>query len=151
MQKTTLTTIYNRDLNRLLTEIQQYNNEADLWKVNGQIKNSAGNLCLHLIGNLNLYIGKVLGNSNYIRTRELEFSCKNIPGTELIKKIEETIETINLSLDNLDEKLLESEYPLLVFDEMTSTEFLLVHLATHLNYHLGQINYHRRMINNDTK
>lgn len=151
MKITTLKTIYSRDLKRLLAEIQQYNNEADIWKINGQINNSAGNLCLHVVGNLNYFIGKVLGNTGYIRNRELEFSSKNIPVIDLVKKIDDTAENINLSLDNLDENLLESEYPVLVFDEMTSTEFLLVHLTTHLNYHLGQINYHRRMIDSAEK
>ncbi len=44
---------------------------------------------------------------------------------------------------------LEAEYPILVFDHKTSTEYLLVHLTGHLNYHLGQINYHRRLIEKD--
>ncbi len=151
MITTTLKTLFNRDLKRLLNEIKLYKNENDIWEIKGQISNSAGNLCLHLVGNLNIYIGKVLGNTGYVRNRELEFSSKNIPRIELIKKIEDTIETINLSLDNLDEKLLETEFPILVFEEKTSTQYLLVHLTTHLSYHLGQINYHRRLIENDLK
>ena len=148
---TTLKTLYNRDLKRLLNEIELYKNESDIWIIKGQINNSAGNLCLHLVGNLNIYIGKVLGNTGYIRNRELEFSSKNIPKKELIKKVEDTIEVINQSLDNLNAELLETEFPILVFEEKTSTEFLLVHLTTHLTYHLGQINYHRRLIENDEK
>lgn len=148
---TTLKTLYNRDLKRLLNEIELYKNESDIWIIKGQINNSAGNLCLHLVGNLNIYIGKILGNTGYIRNRELEFSSKNIPKKELIKKVEDTIEVINQSLDNLNAELLETEFPILVFEEKTSTEFLLVHLTTHLTYHLGQINYHRRLIENDEK
>ncbi len=151
MITTTLKTLFNRDLKRLLNEIELYKNENDIWETKGQISNSAGNLCLHLVGNLNIYIGKVLGNTGYVRNRELEFSSKNIPRIELIKKIEDTIETINLSLDNLDEKLLETEFPILVFEEKTSTQYLLVHLTTHLSYHLGQINYHRRLTEKDEK
>ncbi len=147
----TLKILFNRDLKRLRNEIEQYNNEADIWKIKGQINNSAGNLCLHLVGNLNTYIGKELGRTDYIRNRELEFSLKNIPREELIVKVEKTIEIINQTLDNLDESLLETEYPILVFDHKTSTEYLLVHLATHLTYHLGQINYHRRLIEDDEK
>jgi uncharacterized damage-inducible protein DinB len=146
---TTLKTLYNRDLKRLLNEIELYKNESDIWIIKGHINNSAGNLCLHLVGNLNIYIGKVLGNTGYIRNRELEFSSKNIPKKELIKKVEDTIVVINQSLDNLNAELLETEFPILVFEEKTSTEFLLVHLATHLTYHLGQINYHRRLIEAD--
>lgn len=145
----TLKILFNRDLKRLKNEIEQYNNEADTWKINGQINNSAGNLCLHLVGNLNTYIGKELGGTNYTRNRELEFSLKNVPRQELIKKVENTIEMINQTLDNFDKNLLETEYPILVFDHKTSTEYLLVHLTTHLTYHLGQINYHRRLIENE--
>lgn len=147
----TLKTLFNRDLRRLITEIEQYNIEADIWKVKGQINNSAGNLCLHLVGNLNTYIGRELGKTGYLRNRELEFSSKDIPRQELIQKVENTIEMINQTLDNFDKNLLETEYPILVFDHKTSTEYLLVHLTTHLTYHLGQINYHRRLIENDEK
>lgn len=142
---TTLKILFTRDLNRLKSEIEHYSNEADLWKVEGQIKNSTGNLCLHLVGNLNTYIGKVLGQTGYVRNRDLEFSLKNIPKQELIRKVEETSEMVNQILENLDEKVLADEYPVLVFEEKTSTGYLLVHLATHLAYHLGQINYHRRI------
>ncbi|TWI77978.1 uncharacterized protein DUF1572 [Lacibacter cauensis] len=142
----TLKKLFNRDLNRLKTEIEQYKNEADIWKVTGQISNSAGNLCLHLVGNLNTYIGRELGKTGYVRNRPLEFSSKDVPRQELIRQVEHTIEMINQTLDSLDENILNTEYPDLVFEEKTSTAYLLVHLTTHLTYHLGQINYHRRLI-----
>lgn len=142
----TLKTLFIRDLKRLIAEIEQYPSEADIWKIHGQISNSAGNLCLHLVGNLNTYIGKELGGTAYIRNRDLEFSAKDVPRQELIQKVEDTIEMIHHTLDHFDETTLEAEYPVLVFDHKTSTEYLLVHLATHLAYHLGQINYHRRLI-----
>lgn len=142
----TLKALFDRDLKRLITEIEQYKIEDDIWKVKGQINNSAGNLCLHLVGNLNTYIGKELGKTDYIRNRDLEFSSKGIPRQQLIQKVENTIEMINMTFDNFDENLLQTEYPILVFDEKTSTEYLLVHLTTHLAYHLGQINYHRRLM-----
>lgn len=138
--------LFTRDLNRLRKEVELYNNENNIWRVEKNIANSAGNLCLHLIGNLNTYIGKEIGKTDYVRNRELEFSLKNVPRTELLDKIDETIKVINKSLDKLDEDTLKNEYPILVFEEKTSTEYLLIHLTTHLSYHLGQINYHRRLI-----
>jgi uncharacterized damage-inducible protein DinB len=142
----TLKALYSRDLNRLRSEIEQYVKEENIWKVEGLVANSAGNLCMHLVGNLNTYIGKEIGNISYIRNRELEFSVKDISRKELLEKIDNTIEVVNRSLDNLDEGSLANDYPVLVFDQKTSTEYLLVHLATHLAYHLGQINYHRRLM-----
>lgn len=147
----TLKILFNRDLKRVINEIEQYNNEVDIWKIKGQINNSAGNICLHLVGNLKTYIGKELGETNYIRNRELEFSSKNVPRQELIKRVENTIEIITQTLDNLNEDILANEYPILVLENKTSTEYLLVHLTTHLTYHLGQINYHRRLIESDEK
>lgn len=142
----TLKRLFNRDLKRLKSEIEAYRNEANLWRVDQAITNSAGNLCLHLIGNLNTYIGATLGGTNYIRNRELEFSLKDIPKQQLIEMIEETTKVVDETLDLITNEQLESEYPLLVFEEKTTSGFLLVHLTTHLTYHLGQINYHRRLL-----
>jgi len=145
MLTTTLRQLFKRDLHKLKKEIATYEDESKIWKVEKQINNSAGNLCLHLIGNLNWFIGTQLGNSNYIRKRELEFSQKDIPVPELLNKIDETIALVDSTLDALAEERLQETYPMLVFKEKTSTEYFLVHLTTHLTYHLGQINYHRRM------
>ncbi|WP_339920712.1 DUF1572 family protein [uncultured Flavobacterium sp.] len=142
----TLKTIFKRDLNRLKQEIELYQNESQIWTIQKGITNSAGNLCLHVVGNLNTYIGATFGNTNYTRNRELEFSLKDIPKMELIRKIEETSIVVDRSLDKLTEKELLMEFPLLVFETTTSTEFMLIHLTTHLTYHLGQINYHRRLL-----
>jgi uncharacterized damage-inducible protein DinB len=144
----TLKSLFARDLNRLKKEIGLYRDESSIWKVEKNIANSAGNLCLHLIGNLNNYIGKEIGKTGYVRNRELEFSLKNVRRTELLDQIDKTIQMINQSLDKLNENTLQDEYPILVFEEKTSTEYLLIHLTTHLTYHLGQINYHRRLIDN---
>jgi hypothetical protein len=142
----TLKTIFKRDLNRLKQEIELYQNESQIWVIQKGITNSAGNICLHLVGNLNTYIGNTYGNTSYVRNRELEFSLKDIPSTELIRKIEETMLMVDYALDNLSEKELIMEFPLLVFETKTSTEFMLIHLTTHLTFHLGQINYHRRLL-----
>ncbi len=143
-----LKTFLVRDLNKLKTEISLYKNEDAIWLTSKAIVNSAGNLCLHLVGNLNTYIGAVYGNTGYIRNRELEFSLKNISRNELLKKIDDTIVVLEKALPLVKEEQLATEYPLLVWEEKTSTAYLLVHLATHLGYHLGQVNYHRRLLDN---
>ena len=144
----TLKTLFKRDLTKLKLEIESYQDEQNIWLVRQGISNSGGNLCLHLIGNLNTYIGAGLGKTGYIRDRPLEFSLKNIPRKILIDKIDATIQVVDDALNQLSEEDLSKEFPMLVFDEMTSTEYLLVHLTTHLTYHLGQINYHRRLLDN---
>ena len=142
----TLKSLFRRDLERLRQEIDAYRDEAKIWHVEKSITNSAGNLCLHLVGNLDTYIGAELGKTGYIRHRELEFSQKNVPKAELLAKIEDVIVVVEKALDSVTDEQLKQPYPVLVFQEKTSTEYLLVHLATHLTYHLGQINYHRRLL-----
>jgi len=127
-------------------EITSYKEESKIWIVDSDISNSAGNLCLHLIGNLNTYIGAEIGKNGYIRQRELEFSSKNILRTELINKIDQTIIDLNTALDIITDKQIKEQYPISVFKEKVSTEYVLIHLTTHLAYHLGQINYHRRLL-----
>jgi uncharacterized damage-inducible protein DinB len=81
-----------------------------------------------------------------VRNRDLEFSQKDVPQEQLIKMIEETIKVVEGSLASIKEEDVKSDYSLLVFDKEMSTEYFLIHLATHLSYHLGQINYHRRLL-----
>jgi len=145
----TVKSLFNRDLNRLKKEIESYTSEEKIWIIDKQIANSSGNLCLHIAGNLNTYIGKELGGINYIRNRDQEFSLKYIPRTELVKKITGLMSMIDQVLSQLDEAELSKEYPLFVLDTRTSTEYMLVHLATHLAYHLGQVNYHRRLLDSE--
>lgn len=142
----TLKTLYKRDLNKLKAEIQAYKTEENIWKTANEIPNSAGNLCLHLMGNLNSFIGAEIGKTSYIRHRDLEFSTKNLHRNELIKMIEEVNLVVEDSLNLLTSQDLEKEYALVVFQEKMTTGYFLMHLATHLAYHLGQINYHRRLL-----
>lgn len=146
MLNETLKSLFNRDLNKLKLEIESYRKESNIWIIEESIANSAGNLCLHLIGNTNWFIGSELGKTGYVRHRDLEFSLKDVPRTELIKKIEDTIVVIDSVLDNVTAEQFEALYPIEVFGHPMSTEYFLIHLATHLTYHLGQINYHRRLL-----
>ncbi|MBO6881752.1 DinB family protein [Winogradskyella sp.] len=142
----TLIKLFKRDLSKLKEEINGYKVESNLWLTPGEIKNSAGNLGLHLVGNLNHFIGAALGNTGYIRQRDLEFSLKDVPRIELIKQIDDTMVIVENTLSKLTPQDLEQQYKHRVFEKPTSTEYFLVHLAMHLAYHLGQINYHRRLI-----
>jgi hypothetical protein len=136
--------LFNRDITRCIKEIEAFKTEENIWRTYAGINNSAGNLCLHLIGNLNTYIGEQISKTGYIRDRELEFSSKGIPKADLVKGLESTLDVVVESLNKMNQRDLEKEYPLLVFKEKTSTLFFITHLSTHLNYHLGQINYLRR-------
>lgn len=141
-----LTTIFTRDLKRLSAEIELYTREENLWKVGGGITNSAGNLCLHLTGNLNHFIGADIGQTGYIRQRDLEFSLRNVPRAELLQKIEDTIAVVTQSLNRMSDDDLNNALATPKFDQFNNYGFMLLHLAAHLSYHLGQVNYHRRLL-----
>lgn len=149
MLKQVLKELFRRDLSKLKQEIAAYKTEQKIWHIEKEIANSGGNLCLHLVGNLNTYIGAELGKTGYVRNRPLEFSAKNIPQQELLKMIDDTAAVVDSTLDKVTDKDMENEYPQLVFEKKTSTGYFLTHLATHLTYHLGQINYHRRLLDGE--
>lgn len=143
-----LKSLFLRDLGKLKTEIELYQDEKNIWLIDKQIANTAGNLCLHLIGNLNAYIGAEFGKTGYVRNRPLEFSLRDIPRAELVKSIDSAILMIGTSLDKITDQQLAEEYPQEVANGKVNTGFFLTHLASHLAYHLGQINYHRRLLDN---
>ena len=146
MMTDTLIELFERDLERLKTEIELYKDEDNLWLLKEGISNSAGNLCLHLVGNLSHFIGATLGNTGYVRHREDEFSLKNIPRQDLITNIENCKLIVKTTLQKLTAADLEKEFPLEKHGTIVSTEQMLLHLFGHLSYHLGQINYHRRLL-----
>ena len=146
MVKDTLMELFERDIQKLKTEINLYKDEDNLWIIKEGISNSAGNLCLHLLGNLNHFIGATLGNSGYVRHREDEFSLKNIPRQDLVTNIENCVLILNNTFSRLTEEELEKDFPLEKHGTIVTTTHMMLHLLGHLNYHLGQINYHRRLL-----
>jgi uncharacterized damage-inducible protein DinB len=137
-----------RDLDKLKSEIEQYPSEESIWTIGDGIKNSAGTLVLHLCGNLQHYIGVGLGKSDYKRDRDKEFSARNISRVDLIKEIERTKEAVKNTLGKASAEILETDYPLPVFDYSMTVQHFMIHLAAHFGYHLGQVNYHRRLTGN---
>ena len=140
-----LSQLYQRDLDKLKIEIGQYTSEERLWAVPDGIVNSGGNLALHLVGNLKHFIGAVLGKSGYVRDRDAEFVLKSVSQADILTAIDETSEVVTSTLAKLNADDLAAIYPIEVFGHPMTTEAFLIHLSTHLNYHLGQINYHRRL------
>lgn len=144
--KQTLIYMFERDLKKLQTELNAYSNEDLIWKVTGNISNSTGTLVLHLVGNLNHFIGTVMGHSGYVRNRDAEFSTRDVLREDMIAQIDSTIQVITETILMFPEDKFSATYPHAVFGEPMTYEFFMFHLVSHLNYHLGQVNYHRRLI-----
>ncbi len=136
---------FHHGLDQLRDELLAYEAESDLWAVAGQINNSAGNLVLHLVGNLQHFIGEGIGNSGYVRDREFEFSAKNVDRATLLQEIEDCkmmlTEVIGKKAD------FSAPFPFDFTDTPGGTQgYSILRLLTHFYYHLGQVNYHRRLI-----
>ena len=144
----TLIQLFTRDLNRLSEEMAAFKNQKHIWEISGDIANSAGNLTLHLIGNLNHFVGAIIGATGYTRDRDAEFNDKDVEIGKLLNMILETRNVVNTVLSNFDEKKLLETFPMQLFGYKMTYEYFLIHLLSHLNYHLGQINYLRRILEN---
>ncbi|OEK04912.1 DinB family protein [Roseivirga misakiensis] len=138
--------LFERDLDLVLSELKSYKKEENLWRVNGDVLNSGGNLVLHICGNLRHFIGSMLGGSGYIRQRDDEFGLKHVKKSEMISEIKATKKIVLETLSNLTNSELEANFPVNVFGKEMTTSYFIHHLYGHLNYHLGQLNYHRRLL-----
>ena len=140
--------IMGRDLDKVARQIEAYDSDADVWRVVGETKNSAGTLALHLVGNLEHFVGAVLGNSGYARDRDAEFGVRDVPRAELVRQLTACQERVVSTLEGLSDAALQLPYPgkLPPHLEGASTHLFLVHLAAHLSWHMGQMDYHRRML-----
>ena len=141
-----LAEFYEKDLSKLLEEVNLFQNEENLWKTTGNVKNSSGNLVLHLVGGLNHYVGATLAHNGYVRNRDQEFAQKGVPRTELVSRIEKLIPLVKDTVGSLSQKDLEAEFPIFFDKPKTTTAYVLTRMLAHLGYHLGQINYLRRIL-----
>lgn len=141
-----LAALFSRDLTRLIQELHAFPSDEVLWQRAPGVKNSAGNLVLHLEGNLREYIGRQLGQVAYSRVRDQEFSLAGVSRDDLIRRMEQVRELVATVVSRLSDDDLAAIYPEWALDtELSSLDFL-VHLHGHLNFHLGQIDYLRRIL-----
>lgn len=144
--KTAFKDQFVKQVDALINEVKAYGNENDLWIVKQHISNSAGTLVLHLTGNLNHFIGAQLGHTGYVRQRNKEFSDRDVPAATMIAGLEKAKQMLMTTFDRLSNEDLDKIFPVDNFGVGKKVYEVLPHLLAHLNYHLGQINYHRRLI-----
>lgn len=144
-----VTAVLMRDLDGFRRQVELYPDDAALWKAISGFPNTGGTLALHAAGNLRHYIGAHLGNSGYVRDRDEEFSARDLPRTDVLSRIHAARIEVGEALGGLDPSLLDSAFPEKIGGRTFSTGLYLVHLATHLAYHLGQTDYHRRAVTGD--
>ena len=146
MNPTDLSRLLARELATLRDELLAYPDEKDIWAMPPGVPNSAGNLALHLAGNLRWFIGTQLGATGYVRDREAEFAKRNVPRTELVAIVEAAADEVTRTLATIDPATFDAPFPLEVGGLRLLTGRFLLHLEGHFGYHLGQIDYHRRIV-----
>ncbi len=143
MLNTLLANFYERDIRKLIEEVSLFKEEQNLWKTLGSVKNSGGNLVLHIIGGMNYLIGTLLIQTGYVRDRDQEFIRKGVDRKDLIDQLEQLIPVIITALNTIH---MEADYPIIFDGKTRSNSYVLMQLSLHLNYHLGQVNYLRRIL-----
>ena len=146
-----ITNVITRELKALHREIESYPNDDNLWEIPAGIANPGGNLALHLAGNLQYFFGNVLGKNGYVRNRDAEFGSRDVVRAELLREIDNAIAAVELGMSKLSEADLAKPFPERVGGVSSSTGAFLAHFATHLAYHLGQVDYHRRILTREGK
>lgn len=146
-----ITNVITRELKALRREIETYPGDADLWEVRPGITNPGGNLALHLAGNIQYFLGNVLGKNGYVRNRDAEFGDKDVPRADLLREIDNAIAAVQTGMSKISEADLARPYPESVGGVSSTTGAFLAHFATHLAYHLGQVDYHRRILTGEAK
>ncbi len=143
--------ILERDLRTLTREIEAYPDERDLWRLPPGVTNSAGTLALHLAGNLQHFLGAVLAGTGYRRDRPAEFAERGVPRAELLRRIEAASAAVLAAANRVDDSDLTADYPDVVGGVRVVAGEYLVHLVSHLAYHLGQVDYHRRLVTGESR
>jgi hypothetical protein len=151
MLRSTIETIITRELRAIRREIEAYPDDASLWRALPGTPNTGGTLALHVAGNIQHFFGAILGRDGYVRNREAEFARRDVPRTELLHGIDAAIASVERTLRGLADAELARPYPEPIAKRAVATHVFLVHLATHLAYHLGQLDYHRRAVTRDAK
>jgi uncharacterized damage-inducible protein DinB len=138
-----------RELAAVQRSVEAYPDDASLWTLPTGLPNAGGTLVLHLMGNLQHYVGAVLGESGYQRDRPAEFARRNVSRAELVREISAAVAAVKRTLPTLTEDSLSRPYPEAIGGRELTTGVVLIHVATHLAYHLGQLDYHRRVVTGD--
>ena len=142
----TVAAILDRDLRALRREVEAYPDDPSLWQSVPGVSNVAGTLALHLAGNIQHYFGARLGGTGYVRDRAAEFVRRDVPRSELLVEIEAARAAVRSAAARLTESQLRAEFPEAIAGMKIETGEYLIHLTTHFAYHLGQLDYHRRLV-----
>ncbi len=138
--------VLRRDLTGFRRTLAAYPDDASPWTTVPGPVNVTGTLVLHVTGNLQHFLGTVLGHTGFVRDRDAEFATRDLTREELHPHLDATSAVVTAILPALSKNDLAAPYPVAFRNTRVSTGDFLLHLASHLGYHLGQADYHRRVV-----
>jgi hypothetical protein len=140
-----------RDLDGFAAVLDDYPDDTSVWVVPQGMRNSAGTLAHHVAGNLRHFVGAHLGGTGYVRDREQEFAARDLSRDALRAQLITARGEVDAALRGLDPARLDQRHPAPFGTVHLPISLALVHLATHLAYHLGQADIHRRVVTGDSR
>jgi len=139
--------LFGRDLDKMIEQIRAYPDEESLWRTAGSIKNGAGTLALHVAGNLEHFVGSALGENEYNRDRQAEFEIRDVPREAIVQRLQRCRDRVVATLESLDDARMSEPFPVSLPPRLQGTvHWFLLHLSAHTSWHLGQMDYHRRLL-----
>lgn len=151
MLPSTIHAVLRRELAAVRRSVESYPDDASIWAEPEGLPNSGGTLVLHLAGNLQHYVGALLGASGYRRDRDAEFARRGVPRAELLREIAAAESAVDRGMRAVNEAALDVPFPEPINGRSLAMGDVLVHLSSHLAYHLGQLDYHRRLVCGDRR
>jgi uncharacterized damage-inducible protein DinB len=139
-----------RELEAFIREITLFPDDETPWRVLPGVTNAAGNLALHVAGNLQHFFGAALGQTSYVRNRELEFATRSGTREQLTRELRAAIHVVQSTLGRMDASALDRPMPGVPGELHARAGLFLLHLVAHTAFHLGQAGYLRRMLTGDT-
>jgi len=143
--------VLTRELEALAREVELFPDDDVLWRTVPGVTNSAGNLALHACGNLEHFVGAVLGGTGYVRDRPAEFATRTGRRADVARQLRETAAVVTNAIARVPESALAAPYPEPHDGVQLSCGLFLLHLCVHLAFHLGQAGTLRRALTGDAR
>ena len=132
-----------RDFARRVHALSEKLSEEQFWTKPYPYGNSFGHLTLHIIGNLNYYIGAEIVNTGYVRDREREFTEDSPPSKEeVLRRLAEAVDLVEATLETQTAETWSNAYRAAGAADFVKDRFsIFLSCAAHFHHHIGQMVY----------
>jgi uncharacterized protein DUF1572 len=145
-----------RDFGKRVHDLSEELSEQEFWTKPYPYGNSVGHLALHIIGNLNYYIGARIAQTGYARDRDREFNESDPPPKkEVLRRLDEVVELVVKTLETQTSDSWGTEYSAAGWEALNDRFTAFHRCAAHFQYHTGHMIYlvyeHRRLKTNQSR